>query len=196
MRGKGWSDILQFLKESGRIIHVAVAEAIMGTGGHVLLDGDGFKEWHGVVGEASAYSKRQPRITPLSTPKKVLDAIRECVNGTPSLPSESDLVGYILKQLATIKATDWAPKITTRPVHETIVEAIRRCNPSPSSGEILHLFQLIKDTTIPKGHDEIIAAINEYFRFPGGEKWAREIREVRESILEQKRTTVLVRGGR
>ena len=39
---------------------------------------------------------------------------------------------------------------------------------------------------VPKDHDEIIAAIDAYFDFPGAEKWARQIREVKESLLEQK----------
>lgn len=78
--------------------------------------------------------------------------------------------------------------VATRPFHETIVDAIGRCS-SPSSGEILRLFQLIKDTKIPKGHGEIIAAINRFFNFPGAEKWAREIREVKESLLAQKQAS-------
>lgn len=82
-----------------------------------------------------------------------------------------------------------AEKVTTRPFHETIVEAIQRCS-GPSSGEILRLFQLIKDTKIPKGHDEVIVAIDEFFDFPGAGKWAREIREVKESILGQKQASV------
>ena len=72
-----------------------------------------------------------------------------------------------------------------RPFHDTIVYAIQRC-PHPSSGEILRLFQIIKDTKIPNGHDEIIAAINKFFDFPGSWKWAREIREVKESLFGQK----------
>lgn len=77
-------------------------------------------------------------------------------------------------------------QVSTRPFHETIVGAIRRCS-NPSSGEIFHLFQLIKDTNIPQGHYKIIAEIHKFFDFLGAEKWAREIREVKESILEQKR---------
>ena len=76
--------------------------------------------------------------------------------------------------------------MTTRPFYETIVDAIRRC-PGPSGGEILRLFTLIKETTILWDHDRIIAAIDEYFNFAGGEKWARDIRLVRESILAQKK---------
>lgn len=82
---------------------------------------------------------------------------------------------------------------TKRPFHETIVDAVHRCS-SPSNGEILRLFQLIKDTKIPKGHDEIIAAIDEYFDFPGAEKWAREIREVVESLRDQKQASAKKTG--
>jgi len=44
-----------------------------------------------------------------------------------------------------------------RPFHETIIAAINRC-PGPANREIFRLFVLIKETRIPKGHDEIIAA--------------------------------------
>jgi len=84
-----------------------------------------------------------------------------------------------------MKTTEQA---ATRPFHETVVEAIQRCS-SPSSGEILRLFQLIKETKIPKGHDEIIAAIDKFFDFPGAGKWAREIREVKEAVLGQKQAS-------
>ena len=72
-----------------------------------------------------------------------------------------------------------------RPFHETIIAAINRC-PGPANREIFRLFVLIKETRIPKGHDEIIAAIDEFFAFAGSSKWARDIRLVKESILEQK----------
>lgn len=104
---------MQLLKESNKSIRVVEAEAIMARGGYVFLDGDGFKEWAGVVGEAAVYSRQQPRITPLNTPKEVLNAIRECDNDTPPLPPESELVRDIFKQLAAIPATERTPKITT-----------------------------------------------------------------------------------
>lgn len=75
--------------------------------------------------------------------------------------------------------------MSTRPFHKTIVDAIQWC-PGPSNGEIFGLFALIRDTTIPEGHDEIIAAIDNYFDFPGSAKYSREIRRVKESILRQK----------
>lgn len=72
-----------------------------------------------------------------------------------------------------------------RPFHETIIDAINRCS-APSTGEILRLFQLIKETVIPKGHVEIVAAIEKYFDFPGAEKWADEISGVKNALLAQR----------
>ncbi|MFH1631935.1 MAG: helix-turn-helix domain-containing protein [bacterium] len=72
-----------------------------------------------------------------------------------------------------------------RPFHETIVDAIRSC-PSPSTGEIFRLFRLIRQTKIPKGHDEIVAAIDKAFDFPGSSKYAREVNATRASVLAQK----------
>ena len=77
---------------------------------------------------------------------------------------------------------------TTRPFHETIVDAIQRCS-RVSSGEVFRLIQLIKETKIPKGHDEIMTAIDEHFS-PRTEQWAREVREVNESLMEQKASAV------
>lgn len=79
-------------------------------------------------------------------------------------------------------------RIQERPFHETIVNAIQRCS-SPSSGEILRLFRLITETRIRKNHDQIILAIDKFFDFPGAGKWAREIREVKEAILGQKKVS-------
>ncbi len=75
---------------------------------------------------------------------------------------------------------------TDRPFHETIIGAIKRCPSSPSTGEIFRLFKHIETTKIPKGHEEIIAAIDQYFDFPGGKKWARDVKQVKESILRKK----------
>ena len=74
----------------------------------------------------------------------------------------------------------------TRPFHETIVEAIQRC---ASGSEIMSLAQLIEATTIPKGHDEIIAAIDKFFDFSGANRWTRQILEVKKSILKQKKAS-------
>lgn len=73
-----------------------------------------------------------------------------------------------------------------RPFHETIVVMIGKCNPSPSQGEILLLMQLITITKIPHGHNEIIAAIDKYFDFPGASKFAKVIRLTKESLEAQK----------
>lgn len=81
-----------------------------------------------------------------------------------------------------------ATGVKTRPFHETIIEAIGRC-PSPRSNQIFNLLELIKETTIPKGHDEIIAAIEEYFNIPNRQAFARDIREVKENLLARKRAS-------
>ena len=76
-----------------------------------------------------------------------------------------------------------------RPFHETIVMAIQRSR----INEIFCLFDLIKETKVPQGHDEIIAAIDQYFNsdlnFLYKGKYALDIREVKESLLAQKRET-------
>ena len=48
-------------------------------------------------------------------------------------------------------------QVAKRPFHETIVEAIHRAY----SIELRCLAMLIKETKIPKGHEEIIAAWNQ-----------------------------------
>ncbi len=76
-----------------------------------------------------------------------------------------------------------------RPFEVTIVEAIRRC-PGPPSRDILVLLELIESTEIRKSHDQIVAAIDEYFGFldPAQlEQWPPGVLGVRESVLEQKR---------
>jgi len=47
-----------------------------------------------------------------------------------------------------------------------------------------------KDTKIPKGHDKIIAAVDQFFNFPGAGKWAHAIREVKKFILDQKQASM------
>lgn len=76
-------------------------------------------------------------------------------------------------------------KLALRPFHETIVGAIKRC-PSPSTGEILRLHQLIMETRIPAGHDAILSALAKFWDFPGASKWSCLIREVVESVEAQK----------
>jgi len=73
-----------------------------------------------------------------------------------------------------------------RPFHETILETIRRCQ---STVEMMCLFKLVNETRISKGHEDIIAAIDQFFSFPGSEKWAPHIREVRKNLLAQKQAT-------
>ncbi len=76
--------------------------------------------------------------------------------------------------------------MSLRPFHETIVDAIKRCKPSPSAGEILHLHRLIMDTKIPSNHDAILEALRKYWDFPGSSKWGLEIQDVEKSLREQK----------
>lgn len=76
----------------------------------------------------------------------------------------------------------------TKPFHKTIIEAIRQS--TLTTNEIFHLFDLIKKTTIPENHDAIMAAIDHYFDFPGSQKFARDIRLVKENLLEQKRAAL------
>lgn len=76
------------------------------------------------------------------------------------------------------------PEPVTRPFHETIVDAIRRC--CSTEEMLLCWFPLIKETTIPAGHDAIIAAIEAFFNFSGASKYGRDIAEVLKSIYGQK----------
>ena len=66
-----------------------------------------------------------------------------------------------------------------RPFHETIVEAIRRA----SSNELQCLATLIRETKVPKGHDEIIAAWNQRRQEIA---WGDEDLGVPTDLLEQK----------
>ena len=77
-----------------------------------------------------------------------------------------------------------------RPFHETIVLEIRRCNPSPSEGDIFALLRQIRETKIPANHEAILAAILKYFDFPGATKYAREIRETMDMVLLQKQVAL------
>jgi len=102
MGSKKWGAILRLLKKRGKSIRVVEAEAIAGHGGYVFLDGEGFKEWSGVVGEAAAYTQEKPEIKLLNTFVEVLGAVRECDNSTtPQLP-EKELVEGLLKDLEEI----------------------------------------------------------------------------------------------
>ena len=54
-------------------------------------------------------------------------------------------------------------QIILRPPHETVVEWIKRCDPSKKTLEnILPVLWFIRRTIFPEGHDEIIAEINAY----------------------------------
>jgi hypothetical protein len=72
---------------------------------------------------------------------------------------------------------------TLQPFHKTIVQMIDR---GYSVERTLFIMSMLHETAIPEGHDEIIAALDHYFDFPGAVKYARDIREVKESLLAQK----------
>ncbi|MDO8579381.1 MAG: hypothetical protein Q7R72_00725 [bacterium] len=76
------------------------------------------------------------------------------------------------------------PKVDhTRPFHETVVETINQA----SSSDMDCLAPLIKATTIPKGHDEIIVAWNKRRKEMG---WGSEDLGVPANLLEQKQTSI------
>lgn len=100
--------------------------------------------------------------------------------------SKQNIEKLMTEEMSIVRRHTEEMSITTRPFHESIVMAIKRLDPRPSTGGIFDLFELIKVTKIPKGHDEIITAIDDYFCFPGATKYSREIREVEESLIKQK----------
>lgn len=69
---------------------------------------------------------------------------------------------------------------TRRPFHETIVDAIFRAN----SGDLQCLATIIKATTIPNGHEEIIKAWNWRRAMMG---WGDLSLGVPADLLEQKK---------
>ncbi len=81
---------------------------------------------------------------------------------------------------------------TDRPFHETVVDAIKDCDQSLSNGHILLLMQVIASTDIPRNHAEIMRAVDEYFNFPGGEKWADHVDVVKKHLLGSLNTNVTV----
>ncbi|MFA5791649.1 MAG: hypothetical protein WC884_01265 [Candidatus Paceibacterota bacterium] len=102
MEKREWEQSLALLKKKKRMIIVAKADSVAGHGGHVLVDGDGFKEWSGVVGEAAAYTNEKPTITLLNTPVKILAAIQECDNHESPQLSEAKLITNLVRNLRRI----------------------------------------------------------------------------------------------
>ena len=74
-------------------------------------------------------------------------------------------------------------KAERRPFHETIVDAIRSTN---YHNELGCLIRLISVTKIPKGHDEIIAALEEKCRTIYHDGWESAVAGVKTGLLEQK----------
>lgn len=75
-----------------------------------------------------------------------------------------------------------------RPFHETIVKAILRAY----GDELQCLATLIRETKIPEGHDEIIAAWNQRRQMMG---WGGHDLGVSASLLEQKQASVKKSDG-
>ena len=121
---------------------------------------------------------------------EIIDSVRVVVaTGGKFIPRRIWVEGGLEEYLRQLLHRITSAKTITRargPFHETLVDAIRRCNPNPSSGEILRLFDWINSTKIPAGHDAIVEAIDWYFNFPGAAKWAREIVAVKAGLREQK----------
>jgi hypothetical protein len=74
-----------------------------------------------------------------------------------------------------------SPKTQLLPFHESIVKAIRT---KGSEEDFLTLAMLIESTKIPKGHDEIIAAIDECWG--PLEYWKKNIASLKANLLAQK----------
>ena len=75
---------------------------------------------------------------------------------------------------------------TLRPFHETILFSLRSCDLATDE-EKVRILRLICQTRIPKGHDEILAAIDEVLSTLDIHKWSDTIRRTKESVLAQKK---------
>lgn len=73
-------------------------------------------------------------------------------------------------------------QVAKRPFHETIVNAIRRAS---TRRELKCLAALIKETDIPQGHVEIIAAWNQRLRMRWMKRWYKDL-GVPANLLRQK----------
>ncbi|HOX61002.1 MAG TPA: hypothetical protein PLV72_03280 [Candidatus Magasanikbacteria bacterium] len=80
-------------------------------------------------------------------------------------------------------------KIKTLPFHESVAKMLRECT---TVDRFYVLYDLIMHTTIPKGHDEIIAAIDECFQNLAKDTpmhidaWKEFVREMKDDILTRK----------
>jgi hypothetical protein len=73
------------------------------------------------------------------------------------------------------------------PFHKSIALFIENEPGGPTNGRVRLLMAVIRMSDIPAGHDKLISAIYKYFDFPGGGKWAQDIRVTIEHI-EAERT--------
>lgn len=69
-----------------------------------------------------------------------------------------------------------------KPFHETIVEEIQKAR---LPDQFLSLTRLIMTTAVPKGHDEIIAAIDQS-QFSTSDYWTKTIAQLKSTLLAQK----------
>ncbi|MEI6040505.1 MAG: hypothetical protein WCP91_04100 [Candidatus Berkelbacteria bacterium] len=76
---------------------------------------------------------------------------------------------------------DEQPK--TKPFHQSIVDAIKRCK---NEEEFSLILQIIEETDIPNNHDKILNAIDDFSNSHDKTKLAGKIVSVTTSILAQK----------
>ena len=79
------------------------------------------------------------------------------------------------------------PKL--RPIHESIIRAIKRCDETMTKPDFSVLSQLIMETKIPKNHAKIIVAIDEHFTTAAKEIYQEKITAVKNSSEKQHRKT-------
>lgn len=72
--------------------------------------------------------------------------------------------------------------IEPKPFHEVILQEIKR---GGSVARILGLMKMIEATEVTAKHDEIIAAIDNFFDFLGAGKYSGTIKEVKKSLRAQ-----------
>ena len=73
-----------------------------------------------------------------------------------------------------------------KPFHESILPFLRQCKLDPTSEQFRWCTKLIRATNIPKGHDQIAAALNEVMARPGAEKWFKDYEETTDGLNKQK----------
>lgn len=77
-----------------------------------------------------------------------------------------------------------------QPFHQTIVEEIKRC---PGRHYMVVLLRQIRTTHIPANHDEIAAAIREFYSFGANVRWATDADTTLEALTEKKLATEMAK---